>query len=314
MTQDTERAASPSVTEGRRRGRLTFSQRERLLAVGFLVPAIVLVGLLIYVPIVRVLVSSMTAPVPLTTEREFIALSRYAELLTSDTFWNVVNNSLTWTIGVVLIQNVLGLSAALLLNLGLPLQRLSRTILLVPWVLPGVAAALLWRFMYDPQLGLFNALLQSAGAIETGIPWLSDSSTAMLAVIVAAVWKGFPFSMVIYLAALQGVQRDHLEAAMVDGAGAWKRFRYVIIPSISGMIRLNLLLTTIFTFNYFDMIWVATRGGPLEATHIFPTYIFQLGFGELRFEDAAAYGVVAALILAVVGYFYLRALRPQESV
>lgn len=312
MTQASKQAA-PYARGRRWRRLLTPAQRERLLAFAFLVPAIALVGLLIYLPIGRVIFTSMMAPVPLTTEREFIGLDRYANVLTSDAFWNVVNNSVTWTLGVVLAQNVLGLGAALLLNAGLPLQRLSRSVLLVPWVLPGVAAALLWRFMYDPQLGLFNALLQSAGAIESGIPWLSGSTTAMLAVIIAAVWKGFPFSMVMYLAALQSVERDHVEAAIMDGAGAWQRFRYVVIPGISGMIRLNLLLTTVFTFNYFDMIWVATGGGPLDATHIFPTYIFQLGFGELRFEDAATYGVVAALILAVVGYFYIRQLRPQES-
>ncbi len=311
-----EQATPPTAQRRRRRrrGLSAYPPRERALAIAFLVPAVVLVAVLIYLPIGRVLISSVTAQVPLTTDREFIGLERYGELATSSTFWGVVRNSVVWTGGVVLLQNIAGLAAALLLNQGLPAQRLSRVVVLIPWVLPGVAAALLWRFIYDPQLGLLNGLLQTAGVIDSGIAWLGSSTTAMGAVIVAAVWKGFPFSMVMYLAALQGVERDQIEAAMVDGAGAWRRFRYVIIPSISGVIRLNLLLTTVFTFNYFDMIWVATRGGPLDATHIFPTYIFRLGFGELKFDEAATYGVVAALILAVAGYLYIRELRPQESV
>lgn len=312
----TEQSSPPPAPARRRwrRGRSAYPRRERTLAIAFLVPAVVLVAVLIYFPIGRVIVSSVTAQVPLTGEREFIGVERYADLAASATFWDIVRNSVVWTGGVVLLQNIAGLGAALLLNQGLPAQRLSRIVLLIPWVLPGVAAALLWRFIYDPQLGLLNGLLQSAGIIDSGIAWLGSEATAMGAVVLAGVWKGFPFSMVMYLAALQGVQRDHIEAAMMDGAGAWRRFRNVIVPSISGVIRLNLLLTTVFTFNYFDMIWVATRGGPLDATHIFPTYIFQLGFGELQFDRAATYGVVAALILAVAGYLYIKELRPQESV
>jgi multiple sugar transport system permease protein len=307
-------AAAALAGNGRRWQRTsTLSQRERRLALSFLLPAVGLVAVLIYFPIGRVVVNSLTEQVPLTTDREFIGLRRYTELLSDSTFWSVVRNSLVWTAGVVLLQNVLGLAAAGLLNQRLPFQRLTRSIVLIPWVLPGVAAALLWRFMYDPQLGLFNALLRAGGVIESGIPWLANQSTAMGAVVIAAVWKGFPFSMIMYLAALQGVQQDQLEAARVDGAGPWARFRYIIVPSIAGLIRLNLLLTTIFTFNYFDMIWVATRGGPIGATHIFPTYIFRLGFGEFQFEAASTYGVIAALLLAVIGYLYIRALKPSES-
>jgi multiple sugar transport system permease protein len=201
-----------------------------------------------------------------------------------------------------------------LLNQKLPLLRVTRTLLLLPWVLPGIVAALLWRFMYDPQLGLFNALLRSTGVLTQNVAWLGEARTAMVAVILAAVWKGFPFSMVVYLAALQGVDPDQVEAATVDGAGPWQRFRHIVIPAISPIIRLNLLLTAIFTFNYFDLIWVTTQGGPLNSTHIFPTYIFQLGFGEFQYGAAAAYGVIAALILLVLAVLYLRELRTREAI
>jgi multiple sugar transport system permease protein len=180
-------------------------------------------------------------------------------------------------------------------------------------VLPGIVAALLWRFMYDPQLGLVNALLNSAGIISKNVAWLGQPTTALAAVILAAVWKGFPFSMIVYLAALQTVDRDQVEAAMIDGARAWQRFRYVVVPSIAGIIRLNLILTTIFTFNYFDLIWVTTQGGPLNSTHIFPTYIFELGFGQFQYGDASVYGVIAALAMLGVAFLYIRELRPQGA-
>ena len=193
------------------------------------------------------------------------------------------------------------------------MRAVTRTIVLLPWVLPGVVAALLWRFMYDPQLGLINSILISLNLTEKSIPFLAQPQTAMLAVIVAAIWKGFPFSTVIYLAALQGVDYEQLEAATVDGANAWQRFRYVTIPSMSRIIRLNLLLTTIFTFNYFDMIWITTKGGPLGRTEIFPTAIFDLGFGQFRFGEAAAHGVVAVILLSVFAFLYIRELRPGQE-
>ncbi len=122
----------------------------------------------------------------------------------------------------------------------------------------------------------------------------------MAAAIVAAVWKGFPFSTVVYLAALQNVDNEQIEAAIIDGAGPVRRLIHVIMPAMREVIVINFVLTTILTFNYFDMIWVLTRGGPQNATHIFPTKIYELGFGQFRFGEAAAYGVFSILVLAIL--------------
>ncbi len=206
-------------------------------------------------------------------------------------------------------QNLFGFAVALLLNQKLPTSGLVRSLVLLPWVLPGVVAAILWRFMYDPQLGLTNSFLIRIGLAEPSIAWLADASTAMAAAIVAAVWKGFPFSTVIYLAALQSVDPEQIEAAIIDGAGAFRRLIHVVVPSMSEVIGINLVLTTILTFNYFDMIWVLTRGGPQNATHIFPTKIYELGFGQFRFGEAATYGVCSILVLAVLIALYFLAQR-----
>lgn len=290
-----------------------YTDREILLAVAFLVPAVFLVGLLMYYPMVRAFVESLYETSFLSPEPKFIGLENYQTMFADSGFWQVVKNSLVWTIAVVFFQNVIGMAVAILFNQDLPLRGITRTLVLLPWVLPGIVAAILWRFMYDPQLGLINSLLVSSGIVDKSIPWLAQPSTAMLAVIIAAVWKGFPFSTVIYLAALQVVDEEQLEAAEIDGANTVQRFRYVSIPAMEHIIFLNLLLTTIFTFNYFDMIWVTTKGGPLNSTHIFPTTIFQMGFGEFRFGEAAAYGVVAVLLLSGLAVLYIRQLRTGDE-
>lgn len=277
------------------------------LAIAFVIPAVLCVGVLMYYPMVQAVVESLYTSSFLSPNPEFIGLENYREMLSDATFWAVVRHSLVWTFAVVLLQNTLGLASAILLDQPSFGQGFLRTIVLLPWVLPGVVAALLWRFMYDPQLGLVNSLFVSLGLERAA--WLAEPSTALGAVIIAAVWKGFPFSTVMYLAALQGVDTQQLEAAQLDGANALQRFRHVVLPAISNIARLTLLLTTLFTFNYFDMIWVTTGGGPRGATHIFPTYIFQLGFGEFRFGEAAAYGVVSVVILVLLAALFLRGRR-----
>jgi multiple sugar transport system permease protein len=207
-------------------------------------------------------------------------------------------------VSVVILQNVCGFFSALLLNQSLPGQGLMRSLVLLPWIMPGVVAAILWRFMYDPQLGLINSFLISLGLTDQGVAWLANGSTAMLAAVLAAVWKGFPFSTVVYLAALQKVDEEQMEAATIDGAGPLRRLVDIVLPALKEVIAINLVLTTILTFNYFDMIWVLTRGGPQNATHIFPTKIYELGFGQFRFGEAAGYGVVSILVLALLIALY----------
>jgi multiple sugar transport system permease protein len=243
----------------------------------------------------------------------FAGLETYRKVFADPGFWQVATNSIVWTAGVVLLQNVVGFFTALLLNRSLPGRGLLRSLILLPWVLPGVVAAILWRFMYDPQLGLINSFIVGWGLSDHGVEWLADTSTAMGAAILAAVWKGFPFSTVVYLAALQTVDREQFEAALIDGARAVGRLIHVVIPAVRHVIAVNLLLTTILTFNYFDMVWVLTRGGPLNATHIFPTKIYELGFGQFRFGDAAVYGSISVLVLIVFIALYLGLQRRHRA-
>jgi multiple sugar transport system permease protein len=275
----------------------------------FLTPAIVLVAVLMYYPMIGTVIesvydSSFINPVP-----RFVGLASYARVLTSGEFARIAANSCIWTLCVVVLQNGIGFAVALLLNQRLRGQSIMRSVILLPWILPGVVAAILWRFMYDPQLGLINSFLLQTGLIAGPIAWLADARTALPAVIVAAVWKGFPFSTVVYLAALQDIDQEQIEAATIDGAGPLRRLFAVVLPAMRETVVINAVLTAILTFNYFDMIWVLTRGGPQDATHIFPTKIYELGFGQFRFGDASVYGVFSILMLLLFGGLFAVVLR-----
>jgi multiple sugar transport system permease protein len=286
--------------------------RDRWLSWVFLAPAMILVGVLMYYPMIGTIIESLYSTSFINPKAQFVGLELYRRVLSSGEFGVITRNSCVWTICVVLLQNVVGFVTALLLNQRLPGTGLMRSLILLPWVLPGVVGAILWRFMYDPQLGLINSFLIRLGLAHQGIAWLADTSTAMGAAVLAAVWKGFPFSTIVYLAALQNVDREQMEAAMIDGAGSVVRLIHVVLPALREVIAINLLLTTILTFNYFDMIWVLTRGGPENATHIFPTKIYELGFGQFRFGEAATYGVFSIVVLALLITLYFLVQRSAK--
>lgn len=275
-------------------------RHDRLLHWVLLAPAMALIIGMLYLPMLGTIWESFHETTFLNPNPQFVGFDLYEKVVTDKAFTQVVANSLLWTLGVVLLQNLFGFAAALLLNQRLPFQGLLRAIVLLPFILPGVVTAILWRFMYDPQLGLVNAILLRTGAIDTSVAWLADPGTAMASVILAAVWKGFPFSMLIYLAALQNVDQSQIEAAILDGAGPLRRLFDVILPAIRDVVVVNMVLTLILTFNYFDIIWVLTGGGPQSLTHIFPTKIFETGFGQFRFGEAATYGVFSILVLSVL--------------
>jgi multiple sugar transport system permease protein len=279
-------------------------KKDRWLIWVFVAPGILLVAVFMYYPMVGTVIESLYTTSFINPTPKFAGLAVYRKIFASPDFRQIVWNSCIWTVSVVILQNVCGFFSALLLNQSLPGQGLMRSLVLLPWIMPGVVAAILWRFMYDPQLGLINSFLISLGLTDQGVAWLANGSTAMLAAVLAAVWKGFPFSTVVYLAALQKVDEEQMEAATIDGAGALRRLVDIVLPALKEVIAINLILTTILTFNYFDMIWVLTRGGPQNATHIFPTKIYELGFGQFRFGEAAGYGVVSILVLALLIALY----------
>lgn len=308
----TRQAALPAQEEVRS-GFSFKPSSESLFAYFLILPTLVLIAVIIVYPLIDAVALSLTNKTFINPNPEYVGLQNYQRIFESSVFLRIVLNSIVWTICVVGGQFLLGLGVALLLNQPFRGRMLARGLVVIPWVTPGVIAALLWRLLYEPQLGMINGILASLGVQNPAIPWLAQSSTAMGAVIISAIWKGTPFSVVMYLAALQNVSEDLMDAAKVDGASAWARLKHVILPEISPVVRVTLLLTTVLTFNYFDLIYIMTDGGPLRATHIFPTWIYEQAFAQAKTALASAYGIVSTLILLVFALFYLRELNRRKA-
>jgi multiple sugar transport system permease protein len=287
---------------------------DALMGYAFTGPAIVLMLLLIFVPIGYTLYlslwdTSLTNPNPV-----FLGLKGFAAIFQSADALNVVRNSFVWTILVASLQFAVGLGTALILNRQFRLRWMGRAVIIIPWVIPGVVAGMVWRLLYDAQFGFLNTLLARLGITAVHIDWLGLPGLAMLSVVLTAIWKGFGFSMLMYLAALQTVPPSLYESAQIDGADAGQRFAYITIPHIASVIRTTVLLTAIWTFNYFEIIWVMTGGGPIRTTHIAPTYIYELAFMNFNFGNASRFAVLSFLLVSVASIQYIRMIFKREAI
>lgn len=232
---------------------------------------------------------------------KFIGLGNYLELLTEDRrFRTVVINSVMFTACSVAGKVLLGMVMALVLNARIRFRGLFRGWLLFPWVAPTFVTALTWRWMYDGTAGVFNYMLLNTGLISEPIAWLGDSLTAMGAVIATNIWRGFPFFGVSLLAAMQAIPADLYEAAEVDGASTWQKYLNITLPGVRTTLIVTTMLSTIWTFNDFQIVFLMTGGGPAYATHLFATYAYKVGFEGSRIGYAAAISFLLTPILIVM--------------
>ena len=290
----------------------TSFKKENRMALFFIIPTFLLVVALFFYPLIRTIFDSLYKSSLVFPKPKFVGFGNYIDILSDRTFYEILLHSFIWTIVVVVFQFLLGLGSAFLLHKDFPGRDVVRAVVILPWIVPGVITGMLWVLLYDPQLGMINNMLFRLGLIKKYLTWLSDKKTALIAVIMVAIWKGFPFSALMYMAALQGVNQDLIDAVKIDGAGRWGQFFYIVIPEISPIIRITLLLTTVWTFNYFEIIYIMTNGGPGNSSHIFPTYIYNLAFTRFRFGLAATYAMVTFIILLLFSILYMRELEKRE--
>jgi multiple sugar transport system permease protein len=274
-------------------------------------PVVLLLSLLLAYPVARSFQLSFWDLRPTIQKDAFIGLDGFANMFGTSFFSTVLINSVLWTVVVVTLQFGLGMIGALVLNRRFPGRWLVRIIAIIPWAIPGVVAAMVWRLLYNPQIGTVSLLTGFLGIPPTD--YLGQPTTALWGVIIAAAWKGFGFWMLILLAALQSVDREQIEAAVVDGAGRIQVFRYVAIPSMAPVLRVGFILTSIWTFNYFEMVYVMTRGGPIGSSHIFPTAIYEEAFHRLDFGDASRFAVVSIVIMLGLSVLFVREARRTDS-
>ena len=293
------------------------SRRARELVTGYLylVPVVVVLGATVLFPILKAMHMSLYNHVLIRPQDyRYVGLANYVRLLHDEVFWQSLWNSCLWVFGSVSFQFLGGFAAALLLHQSFRGRILVRTITLLPWIIPGVVVALIWEFIYQPNYGLLNDILSRAGLMTERVAWLSSPALAMPAVIAANIWRGVPFFAIMLLAGLQAIPTELYEAARVDGASVVQRFTHVTLPLLRPIIVVATATRIVWTFNYADLIFVMTSGGPANATQITSTYTLLQAYSNLDFGYAATLSVVLLLIMLAFTVFYLRVTRGLESV
>ncbi|PDS81464.1 sugar ABC transporter permease [Rhizobium sp. L43] len=236
----------------------------------------------------------------------FIGLENYQFLMDDSVFWLSVFNTVLYTFVASVLKFALGLWLAMLLNQHLPYKSFFRAIVLLPWVVPTVLSALAFWWIYDSQFSIISWSLMKLGLISGPINFLGDPINARISVIVANVWRGIPFVAISLLAGLQTIPASLQEAASLDGATSWQRFRYVTLPMLTPIIAVVMTFSVLFTFTDFQLIYVLTKGGPVNATHLMATLSFQRGIpgGQLGEGAAIAVAMVPFLLGAIMFSFF----------
>jgi multiple sugar transport system permease protein len=289
--------------------------RDWKVALPFVLPLVILMVGLILWPFIHALWISMTVRSAVTRADVFVGLQNYERLWRDADFRGAVLNSINFTVWSVSFKLLVGLVIALLLNTRLPWRNLLTGLILLPWVVPEVVTAFAWRSLYDPLFGGLNPILQGVGLLADGerIGWLSDPKLALPSVIAVNVWKGIPFFTMLLLAGLKAIDRELYEAAEVDGANAWQRFRHITLPGLRYVLAVTTLLSTISTFNGFGLIYLMTAGGPAGVTRVYSILAYERAILGLRFGPGTAVAFsmapVLALFIVVLGRYMRRDLE-----
>ena len=284
-------------------------RREDFSGYMFLLPAILLFGVFTFFPFAYSLYLSLSEKVPGGTMSQVTlsGFSQYAKLFADKDFWNSLLVSCKYTFPVVFFHVLFGLLLAVGLNMKIPAHSALRSIFFVPYVVSMVVCAMIWRFMYSANIGLFNVFIGTLG-FPRNIGWPTDPRYAMLGIIILSIWKYVGYHTVIYLAALQDIPKSLYESAEIDGAGPWKRFTRITCPLLSNTTWFLIIISIINTFQAFDQVYLMTQGGPLKKTDVIVYYIYRQAFQNFDMPYASA---ASWVLFAIV--FILTAIQMKVS-
>lgn len=277
-------------------------------------PAITIYGLFAVYPMFDVVALSFMKWNGLAPTTQFVGVDNYVQVLTRDpVFWQAVRNTILWTVMSVVFPPATGFALALALNQNLPGRAPLRAIYYLPVIIAPIAVATMWRWMYDPFFGLFNAVLTTVGWQGIIQDWLGDRQVAIYAMFVAYVWETVGFSLVLFLAGLQGVSQTLVEACRIDGGGRFDVFRYVTLPALRPSITIVVILSIINSLKAFDIVYGMTQGGPAQSTQMLALWAFTQAMQLGDFGRGAAVSVVLLVITTAVIIPYLRWSRAQQE-
>jgi len=266
----------------------------------FLAPSLVFFITFLLFPVLFSLYLSFHQWNMFSSDTSFIGVSNYVQVVSSYEFWDVMSNTLVYTLGTVPLNMLLALVFATFLSKNIRGKKFLRAALFTPVIISPVAAAVIWRWIYEPNFGLLNYLLSFFGIDP--VNWLNDPTAAMFAIIVMGVWKTFGFNMILFAAGLSGIPEQYYEAAELDGSNAWQRFWHITIPLLSPTTLFVLVMSVIGSFQVFDLVYVLTSGGPIGSTKVLVFYLYEHAFKffEMGYASAVAYllfGAVFALTI-----------------
>jgi multiple sugar transport system permease protein len=299
--------AAETPPRPKRRHRLLRGQGP--LALLFLSPTLVIVTVFVLFPILFSFYLSFTQWNLFGGEPAFIGLDNYARMVDDAEFWQVFAHTAVYTVGTVPLNMALALAAAFFLNTKVIGKRFLRAAFFTPVVISAVAAAVVWRWVFDPNLGLANYALEALGF--TAVNWSNSPTAAMTALIIVGVWKSFGVNMILFAAGLAGIPKHYYEAAEIDGANGWQRFWHITIPLLSPTTLFVLVLSIIGSFQVFDIVFVLTKGGPLGATKVLVFYLYEHAFKFFNMGYASAVAYVLFAVLLVLTLVQIRAFRDR---
>lgn len=279
----------------------------------FLAPTMIVLSAGFLLPTLNVLWRSFFKG-SIAVDGPFVGLANYIRLFSDIDFWQTVGVTLLFTVGSVSGGLALGLGSAMLLNKTFRGRGVIRMLLIIPWALPIVPAVLVWRWALDGQFGVINHILMSAGLIVSPVAWFNSPVWALPMVILMQIWRTFPFATIMFLAGLQNVPRELYEAAEIDGAGTWERFRYVTLPGLRSVLFVLTLLQTIWALGTdVTIIFLATHGGPDGATRVLSLGAYLEAFERYDFGAAAAIGATVLMLATVPAWLYIRSRGVQNG-
>ncbi|MEV5436635.1 sugar ABC transporter permease [Streptomyces sp. NPDC052682] len=308
--------ARPDPVLLRRRQDRRSRARTRLTALAFAAPLVAYLAAFYLYPLYRNLDLSLrdyTVRSFVAGDAPFTGWENVRKVLDDPAFGPAMRHTLVFTFVSIAFQYAIGLALAVFFNRRFPLSAVLRALFLIPWLLPLIVSASTWSWMFNSESGVVNYFLRFFGVDPVG--WLTSPDWALASVVIANIWIGIPFNLVILYSGLQNIPAELYEAASLDGASSWQRFRRITFPLLRPVSAITLLLGLVYTLKVFDLIWIMTKGGPGDASSTLATWSYQLGFGTLlpKFGPGAAVGNILILIALVFGLLYVRLQRRQEA-
>jgi multiple sugar transport system permease protein len=292
---------------------VTLERRTALTGIGFVTPTVLIIALILIYPIAQSIVLSFgQSSIDGSEPYRFVGFKHYAALTGDDRFWNALGVTFVFTALSIPLELCLGIGLALLMNETFKFKGLVRLAVLFPWALPTALNTLIWRWMYNSDYGLFNAVALQSGIVERPINFLGDDVLAMGSMVVVAVWKTSSFMALIILAGLQSIPRDLFEAGRIDGMNRWQEFSQITLPLLKGPIMVALIIRSMDALHTFELPFNLTDGGPAAATESLSLYAYKVIFDFLDFNFGAAIVVVQFLVIFAMSLIYVFTLRSKD--